>query len=117
MPSSSVYSVNLPHLHRSLHDADAYDGIHSGQSNILEDLLRNASDLGLVRSVSEESYAILPAMRSEIGDRDPRLVNLIRVYANEIASLTNVGRIINEAVPLSGISLAENLHDDQFADL
>jgi esterase/lipase len=100
------------HLHRSLHDPDAYDGLHSGQSNILENLFRNASDSGLI-SVKEESYAILPALRSEIGNRDPRLVNLIRVYANEIASLTNVGRIIKDAVPIVGIALAEHLHDDQ----
>ena len=64
-------------------------------------------------SVGESSYTLLPALRSENNSRDPRLVNIIRVYANEIASLTNVGRIIREAVPLAGMALAQQLHDDQ----
>jgi esterase/lipase len=100
------------HLHRSLHDPDAYDGLHSRQSSILDDLLKNASDSGLI-SVGESGYIFLPALHSEIGNRDPRLVNTIRVYANEIASLTNVGHIIRQAVPLAGVALAQHLFDDQ----
>jgi esterase/lipase len=100
------------HLHRSLHDPDVYDGIHSGQSRLLDDLFRNASDSGLV-AIGESSYTLLPALRADIGDSDPRLVNMIRVYSNEIASLTSVSRIIQEAVPLVGAPLAQNLFDDQ----
>jgi esterase/lipase len=100
------------HLHRSLLDPDAYDGIHGGQSGCLDELLKNASDSGLI-SVGENSYTLLPALRAEIGERDPRLVNLIRVYANEIASLTGVERIVAQAIPLAGMALAQQLFDDQ----
>ena len=100
------------HLHRSLHDPDTYDGVHSVQSRSLDELFKNASDSGLI-AVSESSYTLLPALRAEIGERDPRLVNMIRVYANEIASLTSVERIVAQAIPLTGMALAQQLFDDQ----
>ncbi len=100
------------HLHSSLLDPDAYDGLHSFQSRILDEILKNASDTGLI-AFSESGYTLLPALRAELGDGDPRLVNMIRVYANEIASLTKLGRIIAQATPLAGLALGHNLFDDQ----
>jgi esterase/lipase len=100
------------HLHKSLFDPDTYDGLHNGQTTILDELINNAKDSGLI-SVSESAYTFLPALRAEIGKRDPRLVNMIRVYANEIASLTSVGHMIAQAIPLTGLVLAQNLFDDQ----
>ncbi len=100
------------HLHRSLSDPDAYEGIHRGQSALLDQLFKNALDSGLI-AVSDSAYTLLPALRAELGDHDPRLVNIIRVYANEIASLTNIGRLIARAIPLAGLALAQNLFDDQ----
>ena len=100
------------HLHRSLCDPDAYEGIHRAQSPMLDQLFKNASNSGLI-AISESVYTLLPALRAEFDDHDPRLVNIIRVYANEIASLTNVGHMIAQAVPLAGLKLAQNLFDDQ----
>ncbi len=100
------------HLHSSLADPDAYDGLHNGRSKMLDDLFKNASNSGLI-SISENAYRLLPALAAEIGKRDPRLVNMIRVYANEIASLTGVSRIMEQAVPLTGLALAQQLFDDQ----
>jgi esterase/lipase len=100
------------HLHSSLHDPEIYDGLHSGQSPLLDNLFENAKNSGLI-AFDEDTYRLLPALRAEIGNRDPRLVNIVRVYANEIASLTNVGRIIKQAVPMAGIQLAQHLFDDQ----
>jgi esterase/lipase/1-acyl-sn-glycerol-3-phosphate acyltransferase len=100
------------HLHRSLHDPDVYDGIHRANSPLLDQLIENASNSGLIAE-SESTYTLLPALRADLGDHDPRLVNIIRVYANEIASLTKVRDIIAKAIPLAGLKLAQNLHDDQ----
>lgn len=99
------------HLHRSLRDPDVYDGIHRGQSTLLDQLLESASNSGLI-AVSESTFTLLPELRAELGDHDPRLVNIIRVYANEIASLSNVERLVEQAVPLKGHMLAQNLFDD-----
>ncbi len=100
------------HLHHALLDPEAYDGLHNAQSPILDNLLNNAVDARLI-VVTETHYTLLPRLRAAIGDRDPRLVNMIRVYANEIASLTKLTRIIAQAVPLAGHSLAQKLFDDQ----
>lgn len=100
------------HLHRSLNDPDVYDGLHHGRSGSLNDLFKNASDSGLI-VIGESSYTLLPALHAEIGESDPRLVNMIRVYANEIASLTNVERIVAQAMPLAGMALATQLFDDE----
>jgi esterase/lipase len=100
------------HLHQSLVDPDAYDGLHKAKSPILDTLLENAVQSGLI-AVSDDTYKFLPALHAELGARDPRLANIIRVYANEITSLTNVGQMITHAAPLAGLQLAKNLFDDQ----
>ena len=54
-----------------------------------------------------------PALRGGDSRRDPRLENVIRVYANEIALLPAVTNIIGRAVPAGGAALARLLFDDE----
>jgi len=100
------------HLHRSLTDPEAYDGIHDGNSPLLTQLFEEAAAAGLIE-VTETHYRLLPALHNGIGKRDPRLENVIRVYANEVALLPDVIRIVETAVPAAGAELARLLFDDE----
>ncbi len=100
------------HLHRSLADPDVYDGLHNNRTHLLDDFYNSAGEMGLL-AVGDTALTLQPALSAALGERDPRLTNIIRVYANEIASLTNVARIIAEAVPLAGPELGQQLYDDE----
>jgi esterase/lipase len=100
------------HLHRSVADPEAYGGLHNDQASLLVDFYRTGAEAGLI-AMDGSRLKLLPALTAELGKRDPRLTNMIRVYANEIASLTNVGRIIAQATPLAGPALGAALYDDE----
>ena len=100
------------HLHRSVADPDVYGGLHDNHSNLLDDLYVSANETALL-AVDDKRITLLPALTAQMNARDPRLTNMIRVYANEIASLTNVGRIIADSGPFSGVTLGLHLYDDE----
>ena len=100
------------HLHRSLADPDVYEGLHKNQGSALSDFYKSAADMGLL-VVGDTSLALLPALGAALGERDPRLTNIIRVYANEIVSLTPIARIVAQTVPLMGAALGQQLYDDE----
>jgi esterase/lipase len=100
------------HLHRSLADPEAYEGLHRNQSSFLDDFYKSANGMRLLE-IDGAQLKFLPALQADTGIRDPRLTNIIRVYANEIASLTKVTRLIAEAVPLTGVTLGQSLYDDE----
>ncbi len=100
------------HLHRSLQDPECYEGLHAGQSGVLDQFIATAVNAGLIE-VTDTHYRLLPALNGWDEPRDPRLTNPLRVYANEIASLTNVAGVIDEAVILQGTALAEALFEDE----
>jgi acyl-CoA synthetase (AMP-forming)/AMP-acid ligase II/esterase/lipase len=100
------------HLHRSLSDPEVYDGVHDGSNPLLAQFLETAAASGLM-AMEEGHYRFLPAVAADVGERDPRLENVIRVYANEIASLASVCQAIDRALPLVGRDLAANLFDDE----
>lgn len=100
------------HLHRSLTDPEVYDGIHDGTNPILARLFETSGQSGLIETTASH-YRLLPALRNGTGKRDPRLENVIRVYANEIALLPAISQIVERAEPASGAMLARLLFDDE----
>jgi esterase/lipase len=105
---------NLPgiHLHRTLADPETYDGVHDGTNKLLAQFFQNAAGSGLIEETTSH-YRLLPALRGGDGRRDPRIENVIRVYANEIALLAPVIKIVERAVPPQAEELAKLLFDDE----
>ncbi len=100
------------HLHTSVSDPEIYDGVRNGASPPLVQFFETAKSLSLV-DVTANHYRLLPALRATNGGRDPRLENVVRIYANEVAALESVIKIVDEAVPSEGAHLARQLYDDE----
>ena len=100
------------YLHRTLTDPNIYGTLPGQACAALEQFYATAAEAGLIAS-SESHIALLPSLLAESTDADPRLANVIRVYANEIESLTQVRQIIENAKPLVGSALAEALFLDE----
>ncbi len=100
------------HLHRSLAEPEAYDGVHDGSNALFAQFLETAMASGLIAAEAER-YRLLPALSGGNGGGDPRLENVVRVYANEIASLGAVCGIVDRARPAEGAELAQLLFDDE----
>jgi len=100
------------HLHRTLTDPEAYDGVRDGTSKPLVQFFEIATASSLIK-ITNSHYRLLPALRGGNGNRDPRLENAVRVYANEIAALEGVTKIVEQAVPAEGAALAYLLFDDE----
>ncbi|HEX7108107.1 MAG TPA: alpha/beta fold hydrolase [Aestuariivirga sp.] len=100
------------HLHRTLTDPEVYDGVRDGTSQPLLQFFEIAVASSLIE-ITTSHYRLLPALRGGNGNRDPRLANSVRVYANEIAALNGVTKIVADAVPAAGAILAQLLFDDE----
>lgn len=100
------------HLHRSVAEPEAYDGVHDGSNALFAQFLETATASGLIAAEAER-YRLLPALSGGNGGGDPRLENVVRVYANEIASLGAVCSIVDRARPAEGVELAHLLYDDE----
>ena len=100
------------HLHWTLTDPRAYDGVRDGTSKQLVQFFETAAASSLIE-VTASSYRLLPALHAGNGGRDPRLENVVRVYANEIAALDGVTKIVAYAMPAEGMDLAQLLFDDE----
>ncbi len=100
------------HLHRSIAEPEAYDGIHDGSNALFTQFLDTAM-AGHLIAAQDDRYRLLPALSGGRGGRDPRLENVVRVYANEIASLGVVCTIVDRARPAEDAELAQLLFDDE----
>jgi esterase/lipase len=100
------------HLHRTLTDPEVYDGVRDGTSQPLSQFFEIAVASSLIE-ITASHYRLLPALRGGNGNRDPRLANSVRVYANEIAALDGVTKIVADAEPAEGAVLAQRLFDDE----
>ena len=100
------------HLHRTLDDPEVYDGGRDGACPSLTQFFETAAAMSLI-DITAGHYRLLPSLRASNGNRDPRLENVVRVYANEIAALEGVTKIIEHAVPAEGAALAQLLFDDE----
>ncbi len=104
------------HLHRSLLDPDLYGGIHDGSSPLLADFIATAVASGLIE-VDGERYLFKPRLRQESGGRDPRLENVVLVYANEVAPVPAARRAVDRALAEESLDgsdrIARGLLDDE----
>ena len=100
------------HLHRTLTDPEIYDGVRYGMSKPLIQFFETAKASQLIETTASH-YRLLPGLRQGNGDRDPRLANVVRVYANEVAALESITRIVAQAEPAEGKALAQFLFDDE----
>jgi esterase/lipase len=100
------------HLHRSLTDPDAYMGLRDGNCDELSKYFETAAASKLVEQ-SATHYRLLDTLHQGNGGRDPRLENVVRVYANEVAALESVMSIVANAVPAQAAALAKLLFDDE----
>ena len=85
------------YLHRSLSDPERYDGILEGTNPLLAQFLASAEATGLIETEGD-SYRFRPRLRQESGMRDPRIENVVLVYANEIAPVAAARRAIDRAL-------------------
>lgn len=108
----AVQKEGRRHLHRSLTDPGIYGGLSSNSGVALEQFYATASEAGLIAS-DDTHIRLQPSLLAETTADDPRLANTVRVYANEIESLTGVLRILEGITPLSGAALAQALFDDE----
>ena len=100
------------HLHRTLTDPEVYDGVRDGTCQPLRQFFDTTAASKLIE-ITSTHYRLLPALRDANSNRDPRLENVVRVYANEVAALEGVTRIVENAVPAEGAALAHLLFDDE----
>jgi len=104
------------HLHRSLTDPEVYDGIHNGTSRLVTQFMEGAISSGLIQATADH-YRFLPTLRQERSRRDPRIENVILVYANEIAPVSAACRAVDRAIrterAIDGAMLARLLFDDE----
>ncbi len=100
------------HLHRSLTDPNIYGTLPGEACDMLQQFYATASEAGLI-ALDETHIILLPSLPADTPDDDPRLANMVRVYANEIESLSNVLQIVESAMPLTGAALARAYFDDE----
>ncbi len=100
------------HLHRTLTTPNLYHPLPGAVCPALQQFIDTASEAGLIE-VSETHLKLLPTLIAGTTDGDPRLANVIRVYANEIQSLTQVLSIVENSAAMSGAALAQSLFDDE----
>lgn len=103
-------------LHRSLNSPDYYDGIHNGTNPHVRQFFETAISSRLIERVSGH-YRFLPGLKQHNGSRDPRLENIVQVYANEIAPLAaacrTIDSVIDDDTAERGRTLARLLFDDE----
>ncbi len=100
------------YLHRTLTDPGLYGALPGETPDGLRQFLATASEAGLIE-LNANQIMLMPSLLAETVEGDPRLANVIRVYANEIQSLTRVRHIVENSLALSGAELANALFDDE----
>jgi esterase/lipase len=104
------------HLHRSLRNPAAYGRLLDGDTEGLDQFLRNAQNSELV-SVEDDSYHFSDKLCEEHGFDEVRLENVVEVYANEVAPLPSVTECaraaIRDAATHDARSIADLRYDDQ----
>lgn len=103
------------HLHDSLRNPDAYEGILEDRCEGLEQFISSATMAGLL-AVDGEQYSFLPKLREEHDFDKIRIENPIAVYANEVAPIPQVKQALEGAMEkadrLSAREWAEASFDD-----
>ena len=107
-----VQNEKALYLHQTLTDPNMYGSLPFKACDSLEQFYATASEAALI-DINETHIKLLPALLAGATRADPRLANVIKVYANEIESLTQVIRIVETAQPLASSALGEALFLDE----
>jgi esterase/lipase len=105
------------HLHRSLLNPEEYGGIVNEGSSRLDQFLSTVQSMELVK-IEEAHYVLQEKLIADFEIDEIRTENLISVYANELAPLSEATSVIDSVMELvKGISPQQyslNRLDDQF---
>ncbi len=116
----NVQRAESVHLHRSLVNPDAYSGLLETGCNGLSQFLRTTTSMELLKS-ADGIYRFLPKLRAEHAFDEIRLENLVAVYENEVAPISEVHQsatyAIKKASKLSARELALLYFDDELIAL
>ncbi len=93
------------YLHRSLRWPDRYRGLLDGDNALLDRFLGTCKHAGLVGK-TRNTYRFLDKLTVDFNYNEIRLENPVVVYANEVAPITEIHRII-EGVLDTGSSISE----------
>ena len=108
------------HLHRSVTNPEAYDGIHRGVGGGFEQFLEMATSSELVEA-GPDRYRFLPKLLEEHAFHEVRLENMVSVYANEVAPIAAVRRAVEQAIRSDSLAndivRAKLLFDDELRAL
>lgn len=85
------------HLHRSIQNPETYAEMMNGECAGLEQFLAMAANMSLIAQ-TDDKYTFLPKLREEHEFDQIRLENLVEVYANEVAALDSVTRVVKRAI-------------------
>jgi hypothetical protein len=94
----ALQSIGGAHLHRSLKNPEAYEGLLRDECPGLTQLIETAMASELVER-SDDTYRFLPKLRREHDFDEVRVENSIAVYANEAEPNRGVTRAVDSAIP------------------
>ncbi len=104
------------HLHRSLANPEAYDGIDADLCPGLEQFMSSKACSELI-ALESDRYRLLPKLLEVHDFHEVRLENLVSVYANEmapvIAAVKSVERAIEMAPEIDARAMALRKFDDE----
>jgi len=104
------------HLHRSLYEPDRYRGLIDGHCLELDQFLTTAKQAGLI-GITNKSYHFLAPLFETFDFDQVRINNPLLIYANEIAPLKIVRKIVSasliEADEVTEQQLAALLFEDE----
>ena len=103
-------------LHRSLKNPEEYGAIIEDGSSRLQQFLDTVITMGLLK-LEGERYVLLDKLINEFHFDEIRTENLISVYANEVAPLRSITRLIDQSLKtVQGVNpqqIADFRYDDQ----
>ena len=102
-------------LHRSLKNPDEYDFVIDGDSNRLQQFLDTVHKMGLL-STQQDHYILQEKLIDEFHFDEIRTENLISVYANELAPLSAITRMLKKSFDSIDSIDAQQLADFSFDD-
>ncbi len=109
------------HLHRSLKNPQEYGVVIEGGSSRLQQFLDTTQKMGLIervkQSAKDDHYLFHDKLINEFDFDEVRTENLISVYANELAPLKSITRLLDKTFKtihlVNQLQLANYRYDDQ----
>ncbi len=103
------------HLHRSLLNPNAYEGLLDLNCPSLNKFLETAKTMGLIEH-QQDVYRFLPKLREQYEFHEIRVENLVAVYANEALPITEVTTLLQHALKQAKKADSQSLAKHRFDD-